>query len=428
MTFDVLTFGPERFSSRELSRLEFGARLLDLADDAAMPLLERCKFVAIFADMIDEFFQVRVVSLEDKVAAGVQTPSLDGVRPKQQLAAIRERVLSLVERQDRIVLDVLLPALGNVGISVVPFASLDHEARESLTKYFDQHVYPVLTPLAVDPGHPFPMISNLSLNIAVTVRDDETNEERSARIKVPSSLPRFLDAGNGRLVLLEELITANLTRLFPGMTIGRADLFRVTRNADLTLDEDEADDLLVALEVELRRRRFGEALRVEIQSGMAPEFLDLLIEQLEIARSNVYVTDAPLGLHDLWSLYKIDRPELKGEGWSPLTPRRLLSGERVGDIFEAIREGDVLLHHPYESFTDCGLAYSRGRTGQTGSRSRRAQGSLRRSREHLLGQGPRRRGRSRGLWHCGTEDALQDGAGGAQRRGTHPPLRPHCQW
>ena len=352
MTFDVLTFGPERFSSRELSRLEFGARLLDLADDAEMPLLERCKFVAIFADMIDEFFQVRVVSLEDKVAAGVQTPSLDGVRPKQQLAAIRERVLSLVERQDRIVLDVLLPALGNVGISVVPFASLDHEARESLTKYFDQHVYPVLTPLAVDPGHPFPMISNLSLNIAVTVRDDETNEERSARIKVPSSLPRFLDAGNGRLVLLEELITANLTRLFPGMTIGRADLFRVTRNADLTLDEDEADDLLVALEVELRRRRFGEALRVEIQSGMAPEFLDLLIEQLEIARSNVYVTDAPLGLHDLWSLYKIDRPELKGEGWSPLTPRRLLSGERVGDIFEAIREGDVLLHHPYESFTD----------------------------------------------------------------------------
>ena len=352
MNFDVLSFGPERFSSRELSRLEFGARLLDLAEDASMPLLERCKFVAIFADMIDEFFQVRVVSLEDKVAAGVQTPSLDGVRPKQQLAAIRERVLSLVERQDRIVLDVLLPALGATGIAVVPFASLDNEARETLTKYFDQHVYPVLTPLAVDPGHPFPMISNLSLNIAVTVRDEETKEERSARIKVPSSLPRFLDAGNGQLVLLEELITANLSRLFPGMTIGRADLFRVTRNADLTLDEDEADDLLVALEVELRRRRFGEALRVEIQSGMAPEFLDLLIEQLEIARSNVYVTDAPLGLHDLWSLYKIDRPELKGEGWSPLTPKRLLSGDRVGDIFEAIREGDVLLHHPYESFSD----------------------------------------------------------------------------
>ena len=352
MNFDVLSFGPERFSSRELSRLEFGARLLDLAEDASMPLLERCKFVAIFADMIDEFFQVRVVSLEDKVAAGVQTPSLDGVRPKQQLAAIRERVLSLVERQDRIVLDVLLPALGATGIAVVPFASLDNEAREALTKYFDQHVYPVLTPLAVDPGHPFPMISNLSLNIAVTVRDEETKEERSARIKVPSSLPRFLDAGNGQLVLLEELITANLSRLFPGMTIGRADLFRVTRNADLTLDEDEADDLLVALEVELRRRRFGEALRVEIQSGMAPEFLDLLIEQLEIARSNVYVTDAPLGLHDLWSLYKIDRPELKGEGWSPLTPKRLLSGDRVGDIFEAIREGDVLLHHPYESFSD----------------------------------------------------------------------------
>jgi polyphosphate kinase len=352
VTFDVQTFGPERFSSRELSRLEFGARLLDLADDSSMPLLERCKFVAIFADMIDEFFQVRVVSLEDKVAAGVQTPSLDGVRPKQQLAAIRERVLSLVERQDRIVLDTLIPALASAGIAIVPFDSLADEVRARLTQYFDQHVYPVLTPLAVDPGHPFPMISNLSLNIAVTVRDDETSEERSARIKVPSSLPRFLEAGSGQLVLLEELITANLARLFPGMTIGRADLFRVTRNADLTLDEDEADDLLVALEVELRRRRFGEALRVEIQSVMDPEFLDLLIEQLDIARTNVYRTEAPLGLHDLWSLYKIDRPELKGEGWSPLTPKRLLNGERVGDIFEAIREGDILLHHPYESFTD----------------------------------------------------------------------------
>jgi len=352
LSIDVTSFGPERFSSRELSRLEFGARLLDLADDHQLPILERCKFVAIFADMVDEFFQVRVVSLGDKVAAGVQTPSVDGVRPRQQLAAIRERVLSLVERQDRLMLDVLLPELAQSGIAIVPFTDLEDVECERLTKYFDENVYPVLTPLAVDPGHPFPMISNLSLNVAVTVRDEISGEERSARVKVPNSLPRFLQAGPNQWCLLEELIMANLGRLFSVMTIGRADLFRVTRNADLALDEDEADDLLVALEVELRRRRFGEALRVEIQSGMSGEFLELLVDQLEIDRSNVYVTDAPLGLHDLWSLYSIDRPDLKGEGWSPVTPRRLLDGDHVGDIFAAIRDGDILLHHPYESFTD----------------------------------------------------------------------------
>ncbi|HEY5093204.1 MAG TPA: polyphosphate kinase 1 [Acidimicrobiales bacterium] len=349
---DVQAFGPERFSSRELSRLEFGARLLDLADDHMLPILDRFKFVAIFADMIDEFFQVRVVSLEDKVAAGVQTASVDGVRPRQQLELIRERVLSLVERQDRLMLDVLLPELAQKGIAIVPFSSLDASDHDRLTKYFDENVYPVLTPLAVDPGHPFPMISNLSLNIAVYVRDDVTGEERSARVKVPNSLPRFLQANDGQWCMLEDLITSNLGRLFSGMTVGRADLFRVTRNADLSLEEDEADDLLVALEVELRRRRFGEALRVEIQSGMSPEFLELLVDQLDLDRSNVYVTDAPLGLHDMWSLYAIDRPDLKGEGWSPITPRRLLDGDHVGDIFAAIREDDILLHHPYESFTD----------------------------------------------------------------------------
>jgi polyphosphate kinase len=352
VTFDLASFGPERFSSRELSRLEFGARLLDLADDQSLPILERCKFIAIFADMIDEFFQVRVVSLEDKVAAGVQTPSVDGVRPRQQLADIRERVLSLVERQDQLVLDVLLPELARADIEVVKYADVDTYERQDLISYFENHVYPVLTPLAVDPGHPFPMISNLSLNIAVTVSDEVTGEERNARIKVPNSLPRFLRVGGSRWALLEDLIMSNLQHLFPGMNVGRADLFRVTRNADLSLDEDEADDLLVALEVELRRRRFGEALRVEIQSGMSPDFLDLLVSQLELDRSNVYITDAPLGLHDFWSLYAIDRPELKGEGWSPLTPRRLLDGDHVGDVFAAVREGDILLHHPYDSFSD----------------------------------------------------------------------------
>ncbi len=352
MSFNPQSFGSERFSNRELSRLEFGVRLLDLAENDALPILERVKFVAIFADMIDEFFQVRVVSLEDKVAAGVHTPSIDGMRPREQLDAIRQSVISLVNRQDRLVIDILIPTLALSNIEIVRFHELDDEDQKYLDDYFEKNVYPVLTPLAVDPAHPFPMISNLSLNIAVSVVDKTTDEERSARIKVPSSLPRFLMVSNNKFCLLEELIMENLDRLFPGMEIGRADLFRVTRNADLTLDEDEADDLLVALEIELRRRRFGEALRVEIQEGMDKDFLDLLVAQLEIDRSNVYITDAPLGLHDLWSLYALDRPELKGESWSPITPKRLLDGDHVGDIFSAIRDGDILLHHPYESFAD----------------------------------------------------------------------------
>ena len=352
LSFNHQSFGSERFSNRELSRLEFGARLLDLAENDSLSILERVKFIAIFADMIDEFFQVRVVSLEDKVAAGVHTPSIDGMRPREQLDAIRESVMSLVERQDRLVLDTLIPTLALSNIEIVKFNELKDDDKRNLAEYFEKNVYPVLTPLAVDPAHPFPMISNLSLNIAVTIVDSKTDEERSARIKVPSSLPRFLKASENQFCLLEELIMENLDRLFPGMEIGRADLFRVTRNADLTLDEDEADDLLVALEIELRRRRFGEALRVEIQKGMDKDFLDLLVNQLEIDKSNVYVTDAPLGLHDFWSLYALNRPELKGESWSPLTPKRLLDGDHVGDIFAAIREGDILLHHPYESFAD----------------------------------------------------------------------------
>ncbi len=358
MAIDLVAFGSERFSNRELSRLEFGARLLDLGEDQGLSVLDRCKFVAIFADMIDEFFQVRVVSLEDKLAAGVQTPSVDGVRPREQLAAIRERVLELTERQDRLLRDQLLPELARAGIALVAHDQLAAPARERLAKYFDENVYPILTPLAVDPGHPFPMISNLSLNIAVTVLDPVTGDERSARVKVPSSLPRFLEAGEGQWCLLEDLIVAHLDKLFPGMRIGRADLFRVTRNADLTLDEDEADDLLVAVEIELRRRRFGEALRVEIQRDMSEEFLKLLVDQLDLEMSQVYVTDAFVGVRDLWSLYGIDRPDLKGESWSPVTPRRLLEGEHVGDVFAAVREGDILLHHPYDSFTDSVEAFT----------------------------------------------------------------------
>ncbi len=349
----VENFGPERFSNRELSRLEFGSRLLDLADEPNVPLLDRCKFVAIFAEMIDEFFQVRVVSLEDKVAAGVGTPSLDGQRPRQQLRAIRERVLSLIDRQDRLVLDTLLPELRNNGIDIVRYDETTPDERTFLATYFDESIFPVLTPLSVDPGHPFPMISNLSLNIAVQVKDVDNGEERIARVKVPPSLPRFTALGDeGRFCLIEDVIVAHLGRLFPGMSVGRADLFRVTRNADLALEEDEADDLMVALELELRRRRFGRALRIEIAPGMDPTLLALLLEQLELEESKVYESDAPLGLGDLWFLYGQDRPDLKIESWTPVTPARLAGDEGVNDVFAAIRDGDILVHHPYESFSD----------------------------------------------------------------------------
>ena len=353
MSSTLESFGADRFSNRELSRLEFGARLLDLSEDRSIPLLDRCKFVAIFAEMIDEFFQVRVVSLEDKVAAGVDTRSLDGQRPRQQLRAVRDRVLSLIDRQDRLVLDGLLPELRDNQIDIVSYSELTDDERTELRKYYEENVYPILTPLSVDPGHPFPMISNLSLNIAVAVRDDESGQERIARVKIPPSLPRFIEVGESqRWCMLEDLIAAHLDRLFPGMSVGRADYFRVTRNADLAFEEDEADDLMVALEMELRRRRFGRALRLEIQKGMSDEMRQLLIEQLELDESKVYVSDSPLGLTNMWFLCDLDRPELKQESWTPTTPARLAGTEGIADVFAAIREGDILLHHPYESFSD----------------------------------------------------------------------------
>ncbi|CAB4856835.1 unannotated protein [freshwater metagenome] len=349
----IESFGAERFSSRELSRLEFAARLLDLADDSSLPLLERSKFVAIYAEMLDEFFQVRVVSLEDKIAAGIVTPSLDGLRPLDQFRAVRERVLTLTDRLETIVTGSIFPELAAAGIEVVAYSSLDEAMQASLREYFLKNVHPVLTPLAVDPVHPFPQISNLSLNIAVAVTDPVTHEERAARIKVPGSLPRFIPLVGGRQwCMIEEIIIGNLDVLFPGMEIGHADLFRVTRNADLALEDDEADDLLVAVELELRRRRFGKALRVEIHRAMSPEFLALLVEQLELEADRVYVTDTPLGLGDLWQLCSLPRPDLQLPRWSPVTPRRVVSEGEVRNIFEVIREGNLLLHHPYESFAD----------------------------------------------------------------------------
>ncbi|MEI8051198.1 MAG: polyphosphate kinase 1 [Actinomycetes bacterium] len=346
-------FGYRRFSNRELSRLDFGSRLLDLAEDRSLALLERVKFVAIFSELLDEFFQVRVAGLEDQVVGGVRTRSIDGLRAGEQLEVIRERVLGLAHRQDRIFLDELIPGLVDAGIRFSAFDELDDDDRRFLDEVFERQIFPVLTPLAVDPGHPFPNISNLSLNLAVQLEDPVTGESRIARVKVPPILPRFVVMPDGeRFIALEKVIAAYLDRLFPGMAVGRHEAFRVTRNADLMLEEDEADDLLVALEVELRRRRFGRAVRLEMMAGANPEIQALLAHELDLAPSAIYALEAPVGLGGLWALYSLDRPDLHEETWSPVIPPELRGpdGDRL-NIFDVLKNQDILVHHPYDSFS-----------------------------------------------------------------------------
>lgn len=349
----IAEYGYARYTNKELSRLDFLERLLDLAEDTSLPLMEQVKFIAIFAEALDEFFQVRVAGLQDKVLAGVRARSVDGLRPAEQLAAIRERVEALVARQDRIFLHVLVPLLGDAGIRWSDWSSLDDDDRTYLVDVFQRHIYPVLTPLAVDPGHPFPYISNLSLNLLVEVGDPGTGDERIARVKVPPVLPRFVVMPDGeRFVPLEQVIAAHLDTLFPGMTIGEHDTFRVTRNADLALEEDEADDLLVAVEMELRRRRFGSAVRLEITSAADPVLVERLRAELDVPADGVYAVDAPVDLSGLWAVYALDRPDLHAETWTPMTPPHLATaGNEPTNLFGVLAERDVLVHHPYDSFS-----------------------------------------------------------------------------
>jgi polyphosphate kinase len=352
-TEDAITArGPERFSNRELSWLEFGARLLDLAEDERVPLLERVKFLAIFSEGLDEFFQVRVAGLKDQVDAGLRTRSADGLRPSEALRAIGTRVAELVDRQSRIFVDSVVPALAEAGVRVADWSSLDDTDREHLTEAFNRQIFPVLTPLSVDPGHPFPYISNLSLNLIVRVGDPITGVERVARVKVPPLLARFVVMPDGeRFVALEQIIAAQLATLFPDMVIGEHYAFRVTRNADLVLDEDEADDLLAAVEMELRRRRFGRAVRLEVAAEISDDMRDMLVHELDLAPEDCYDIGAPLDLGDLWGVYALDRPDLHEEAWAPMTPPRLANaGNETADLFAVLRERDVLVHHPYDSF------------------------------------------------------------------------------
>ncbi len=352
---------PDRFFNRELSWLDFDARVLALAADTDVPLLERVKFLAIFSSNLDEFFQVRVAGLKDQVYAGVDARSADGRTAAEQLYEIRDDVLDLVRRQEQTLLEQIVPALEDEGISFRSWDQLDEDERKQLFETFEEHIYPVLTPLAVDPGHPFPYISNLSLSLAVRVVDPQTNEHRFARVKIPSNLDRFVPvAGSMTFVALEQVIAANLDELFPGMSILEVAAFRVTRNADLTLEENEADDLLAAVEVELRRRRFGRAVRVEIQHDMSDELRHLLIRELDVEEDDVYEIAGPLDLTGLWGIHGIDRSDLKDPPWPGIAPARLVNDdESPADFFAEMRRSDILVHHPYASFRNTVEAFLR---------------------------------------------------------------------
>jgi polyphosphate kinase len=337
--------------NRELSQLDFHARVLELAGDASLPLLERVRFCAIFSAQIDEFFQVRVAGLLGQAESGIAMRSPDGLTPHQALARIRERTLELSAQQSRLWKRDLRPALGAEGIVVGGIEDCDERELEELTRQFQREIYPVLTPLAVGPGQPFPYISGLSLSLALFVSDPETGEERFARVKMPEGLPRYLEVGRRGLYLpLEQVIAHFLPELFPGVTIAERASFRVTRDADLEVSDD-ADDLLEAVESQLRKRRFGDVVRVEVSRSASAEMVDRLTRGLEADETQIYRVESPLDLADLMEFVALDRPDLKFEPSVPVMPPRLAIAQNDSvRIFDEIRRSDVAVHQPYESF------------------------------------------------------------------------------
>jgi polyphosphate kinase len=342
------------YFNRELSWLDFNERVLQLAEDDSVPLLERLKFCAIWASNLDEYFMVRVAGLHDQIDAGIETPGQDGCTPLQTVKSIRSIFAAQQARIRQALHGAVLPALEEHGIRIAGLADLDDESKAALEERFNRQIFPVLTPLAVGLGRPFPYISNLSLSLAVQVRDRVSDVETFARLKVPTEmLPRFLKVGDGRtFVALEEVIAAHIQRLFPGMEILGTALFRVTRDADLSVS-DEADDLLQAVETELRRRRFGEVVRVEIATGMDPKLREQLTEALQVEPGDVFEVDGLLDLEDLWGVHSVPGfAELRDPPWTPVTPSQILTEEgEAPDVMGAMRHGDLLVHHPYDSFT-----------------------------------------------------------------------------
>ncbi len=341
----------ERLLNRELSWLAFNHRVLQLAQDAHRPILERAKFLAIFSTNLDEFVQVRLSGLQEQLQAGVRTTTADGMRTDDQLDAVRAEIQRLVEHHTEVFTTEVAPELAANGVVFSDWADLDDDDRKYVVDVFQTHVFPVLTPLAVDPAHPFPYISNLSLNLAVTVEDPATLEQRFARVKVPPLLPRFVVMPDGeRFVALEQVIAAHLDQLFPGMRIVSHHPFRVTRDADFELD-DENEDLLEAIESVLTlRQRSGHVVRLEIDATMPDQIRELLVRELELHPGDVTCVDGPLDLSGLWNIYAIDRPELQDDRWIPQTQAVLTRTEPPADLFRVLQSGDVLVHHPYDSF------------------------------------------------------------------------------
>jgi polyphosphate kinase len=349
----------DRFLNRELSWLDFNARVLALAEDTSQPLLERAKFLAIFASNQDEFYMVRVAGLKRREEAGLAVRSADGLSLREQLAQIAIRSRELAERQARIYRDSVRPELEKHEITFVTWSGLDDQQRLRLSGYFTEQIFPVLTPLAVDPAHPFPAISNLSLNLAVMVRDPDSHIERFARVKVPNNVPRLVRVesdqdGHGpprTFLPLEELIGAHLSELFAGMEVVDWHIFRVTRNADFEVEEDRDEDLLQAMERELARRRFGPPVRLEVAERMSERVLELLLRELDVDPHDVVEVPGLLDLSCLWQLHALHAPELKDEPFVPATHPAFGEGESPKDVFATLRDDDVLVHHPYDSFS-----------------------------------------------------------------------------
>jgi polyphosphate kinase len=336
--------------NRELSTLDYFDRLLDLAADESLPVLERVKMIRYFASNLDDFFMVRVAGLMDQAASGIAVRSADGLTPHDALARIRERVSGLVARESKLWKRDIVPALATEGIVIAAVDDLSDKERSALETVFEREIFGVLTPLGVGPGQPFPFISPLSLSLGVLARDPETGEERFARVKVPEGLPRFLPVGAaGMMVPLESVIAHFLPWLFPGMEILERAAFRVTRDADFEIS-DEADDLLEAVQVELRRRRFGEVVRLEVSSSMSSEMAERLKTGLGVDDKQIYPVNGPLDLADAEQLVSLDRPELKLEPWAPVTQARISPTLREGSFFAEVARSDLFVHHPYESF------------------------------------------------------------------------------
>ncbi len=351
MTTHVSDETAARLLNRELSQIDFHARVLELASDRSLPLLERVTFCAIFSSNIDEFFQVRVAGLLEQAESGLAMLSPDGLTPQQALARIRERMLELVARQARTWKKELRPALAEEGIVVGGIEDCAPKELERLRKHFEREIYPILTPLAVGPGRPFPYISGLSLSLGVFVADPETGEERFARVKIPEVLPRFVEIGKrGLYVPLEQVVAHFLPSLFPGATIVERAVFRVTRDADFEVSDD-ASDLLEAVESELRKRRFGDVVRLEVSSSASAAMVGRLQDGLEADETQVYRVDTLLDLADLKELAALDRADLKVQAWVPVIPPRFLRAQTdLPRIFDEIRRGDIGVHQPYESF------------------------------------------------------------------------------